>query len=130
MNTIEGMMAKVSLLNSNHLDTLENKMSSLLHKLDSINAMEVADIEGTYRRTFESVISVLKKNKDSLMAVLEAFVYEPLFNCRLVDDTAPKGKRSDSQGIIASGSRTYRKYGLICFSFTKERYAFLNTKWS
>lgn len=52
-----------------------------------INAMEVTGIEGTYRRTCESVMSVLHRNKDSLMAVLEAFVYDPLLNCRLMDGT-------------------------------------------
>lgn len=48
-------------------------------------------IEGTYRRTSESVLNVLRRNKDSLMAVLEAFVYDPLLNWRLMD-TAPKAK--------------------------------------
>nr|MBE5727558.1 target of rapamycin [Cucujiformia]MBE5727568.1 target of rapamycin [Cucujiformia]MBE5727572.1 target of rapamycin [Cucujiformia]MBE5727573.1 target of rapamycin [Cucujiformia]MBE5727574.1 target of rapamycin [Cucujiformia] len=38
-----------------------------------VNAMEVTHIEGTYRRTCESVMNVLRRNKDSLMAVLEAF---------------------------------------------------------
>ena len=28
---------------------------------------------------------VLRQNKDSLMAVLEAFVYDPLLNWRLID---------------------------------------------
>ncbi|CAG9773619.1 unnamed protein product [Ceutorhynchus assimilis] len=51
-----------------------------------INAMEVTGIEGTYRRTCESVMSVLHRNKDSLMAVLEAFVYDPLLNWRLIEN--------------------------------------------
>ncbi|XP_039478905.1 serine/threonine-protein kinase Tor [Drosophila santomea] len=50
-----------------------------------IKAMEVTGIEGTYRRTCESVMLVLRRNKDSLMAVLEAFVYDPLLNWRLLD---------------------------------------------
>lgn len=50
-----------------------------------INAMEVTGIEGTYRITCEKVMTVLRNNKDSLMAVLEAFVYDPLLNWRLVD---------------------------------------------
>lgn len=49
-------------------------------------------IEGTYRRTCESVLTVLRRNKDSLMAVLEAFVYDPLLNWRLMDSAAPGGK--------------------------------------
>ncbi|KMQ92782.1 serine threonine-protein kinase mtor [Lasius niger] len=72
-----------------------------------INAMEVTGIEGTYRRTCESVMSVLHRNKDSLMAVLEAFVYDPLLNWRLMDNAAPKGKRSDAQGMSASSSQEH-----------------------
>lgn len=65
------------------------------------NAMEVTGIEGTYRKTCESVMNVLRKNKDSLMAVLEAFVYDPLLNWRLLD-TNEKSRRSkamDSGGV-------------------------------
>lgn len=58
-----------------------------------INAMEVTGIEGTYRRTCESVMNVLRNNRDSLMAVLEAFVYDPLLNWRLME-TGPKTRRS------------------------------------
>ncbi|XP_059477089.1 serine/threonine-protein kinase mTOR [Neocloeon triangulifer] len=57
-----------------------------------INAMEVTGIEGTYRRTCESVLNVLRRNKDSLMAVLEAFVYDPLLNWRLMDSATTKTK--------------------------------------
>ncbi|CAB3378482.1 Hypothetical predicted protein [Cloeon dipterum] len=57
-----------------------------------INAMEVTGIEGTYRRTCESVLNVLRCNKDSLMAVLEAFVYDPLLNWRLMDSATTKTK--------------------------------------
>ena len=58
-----------------------------------INAMEVTGIEGTYRCTCESTMDVLRRNKDSLMAVLEAFVYDPLLNWRLIDNK-PKSKKS------------------------------------
>ncbi|ESO95689.1 hypothetical protein LOTGIDRAFT_214800 [Lottia gigantea] len=64
-----------------------------------INAMEVTGIEGNYQMTCQSVMEVLREHKDSLMAVLEAFVYDPLLNWRLVDATTkPKTKanRSDS----------------------------------
>ncbi|KAL3862460.1 hypothetical protein ACJMK2_008424 [Sinanodonta woodiana] len=64
-----------------------------------INAMEVTGIDGNYKTTCESVMEVLREHKDSLMAVLEAFVYDPLLNWRLIDTTT-KGKakatRSDS----------------------------------
>ena len=58
-----------------------------------INAMEVTGIEGTYRITCEKVMKVLRNNKDSLMAVLEAFVYDPLLNWRLVEGKEDNKKR-------------------------------------
>ncbi|KAL3228147.1 hypothetical protein MRX96_004061 [Rhipicephalus microplus] len=62
-----------------------------------INAMEVTGIEGTYRMTCAKVMKVLRGNKDSLMAVLEAFVYDPLLNWRLMD-AQPKVKHSKTRG--------------------------------
>ena len=64
-----------------------------------INAMEVTGIEGTYRSTCESTMEVLRRNKDSLMAVLEAFVYDPLLNWRLIDKK-PKSKKSKQEGKL------------------------------
>jgi len=67
-----------------------------------INAMEVTGIEGTYRSTCESVMTVLRNNKDSLMAVLEAFVYDPLLNWRLIE-TGSKNKKAKAANAV-SGS--------------------------
>lgn len=43
-------------------------------------------------------MTVLRANKDSLMAVLEAFVYDPLINWRLLqaDDTRPLAGQQSS----------------------------------
>lgn len=55
-----------------------------------VKAMEASGIEGTYRSTCETVMSLLRQNKDSLMAILEAFVHDPLINWRLKDtENAP-----------------------------------------
>lgn len=43
-------------------------------------AMEVSNIEGSYHITCEAVMRVLRENKESLMAVLEAFIHDPLIN--------------------------------------------------
>ncbi|CAG9564541.1 unnamed protein product [Danaus chrysippus] len=67
-----------------------------------INAMEVTGIEGTYRRTCESVMEVLHRHKDSVMAVLEAFVYDPLLNWRLID--AGRRSRNDADVSTSDGS--------------------------
>ncbi|KAJ5242888.1 uncharacterized protein N7469_001215 [Penicillium citrinum] len=52
-------------------------------------AMEVSNIEGSYRITCEAVMRVLRENKDSLMAVLEAFIHDPLINWRLGAQESP-----------------------------------------
>ncbi|XP_050677035.1 serine/threonine-protein kinase Tor-like [Leptidea sinapis] len=67
-----------------------------------INAMEVTGIEGTYRFACESVMHVLHKHRDSVMAVLEAFVYDPLLNWRLIDND----KHSLSESTFSSDSDT------------------------
>eukprot|EP01012_Entosiphon_sulcatum_P054443 TRINITY_DN7521_c0_g1_i1.p1 TRINITY_DN7521_c0_g1~~TRINITY_DN7521_c0_g1_i1.p1 ORF type:complete len:2724 (+),score=384.89 TRINITY_DN7521_c0_g1_i1:801-8174(+) len=48
-----------------------------------VHAMEACGIEGTFLHTCERVMKVLRKNRDSLMAMLEAFVYDPLIAWRL-----------------------------------------------
>ncbi len=50
---------------------------------------QVTGMDGNYKKTCINVLEVLRNNKDSLMAVLEAFVYDPLLNWRLIDG---KGK--------------------------------------
>ena len=54
-----------------------------------VRAMEVSGIEGNFRSTCEGVMQVLRGNKDSVMAMLEAFVHDPLINWRLLNTTAP-----------------------------------------
>jgi len=61
-----------------------------------IKAMEVSGIEGSYRDTCERTMAVLRDNRDSLVAMLEAFVYDPLISWRLLgqspnnmDNTTP-----------------------------------------
>ncbi|KAI9673478.1 MAG: phosphatidylinositol kinase- protein kinase tor1 [Caeruleum heppii] len=52
-------------------------------------AMEVSNIEGSFRITCENVMRVLRDNKESLMAVLEAFIHDPLLNWRLGNRDSP-----------------------------------------
>lgn len=72
-----------------------------------VNAMEVSGIDGTFRTTSETVMHVLRKNKNSVMAVLEAFVYDPLINWRLLE-TAHK---DDTKKPAAAGGKDEAKEG-------------------
>ena len=66
-----------------------------------INAMEVTGIDGTYRMTCESVMTLLRRNKDSVMAMLEAFIYDPLLNWRLMDhQQQPQPRRNDGAPVV------------------------------
>ncbi|GFS18339.1 serine/threonine-protein kinase mTOR [Elysia marginata] len=72
-----------------------------------INAMEVTGIEGNYLMTCQKVMSVLRENKESLMAVLEAFVYDPLLSWRLVDAHKTKpvgGGKGGGKSAVTAGS--------------------------
>ncbi|BFZ23557.1 hypothetical protein BsWGS_26596 [Bradybaena similaris] len=71
-----------------------------------INAMEVTGIDGNYRETCQKVMAVLRENKESLMAVLEAFVYDPLLSWRLVDAHKTKAAGGAGKGGKSAGSIT------------------------
>ena len=58
-----------------------------------VNAMEVSGIEGNFRPTCEAVMRVLRDNRDSVMAMLEAFVHDPLINWRLLATAKPADKQ-------------------------------------
>ena len=59
-----------------------------------VNAMEVSGIEGSFRLTCEKVMSVLRENRDSLIAMLEAFVYDPLVSWRLLNTGKENARKS------------------------------------
>ncbi|XP_004346781.2 TOR pathway phosphatidylinositol 3-kinase TorA [Capsaspora owczarzaki ATCC 30864] len=69
-----------------------------------VNAMEVSGIEGNYRVTCENVMRVLRENKESLMAVLEAFVYDPLINWRLIEGNVKNKKNKTTPSKAQTGN--------------------------
>jgi FKBP12-rapamycin complex-associated protein len=52
-----------------------------------VRAMEATGYEGNYRLTCERVLRLLRNNHDSILAVLEAFVYDPVLNWRLTESS-------------------------------------------
>ena len=55
-----------------------------------IKAMEVSGVEGNFRNTCERTMLVLRDNMDSLITMLEAFVYDPLISWRLLNTNNEK----------------------------------------
>lgn len=79
-----------------HRDTFPEKIPFRLTRM-LVNAMEVSGIEGNYRSTCEHVMGVMRENRDSLLAMLQAFVHDPLISWRLLGATtnsASGGERS------------------------------------
>ena len=70
-----------------------------------IKALEVSEIEGTFRIVCEQIMELLRDNKDSLMAILGSFIHDPLISFRLMipmiiknkEKDGPKFKRSDKR---------------------------------
>jgi len=70
-------------------------------------AMEVSGIkgQGSYRNTCVITMEVLRKNKDSLLAVLEAFVWDPLVNWRLMQLAAAAAAGAGPSSVRAGQLR-------------------------
>ena len=77
-------------------------------------AMEVSNIEGSFRITCENVMRVIRENKESLLAVLEAFIHDPLLNWRLNTRESPPRPhfRSERRASIIEAPTATRAGGL------------------
>jgi FKBP12-rapamycin complex-associated protein len=64
-----------------HPDIVPFRLTRMLTK-----SMGESGIEGTYRTTCERTMKVIRDNKDSIMAMLEVFVYDPLLSWRLLNN--------------------------------------------
>ena len=49
-----------------------------------VNAMEVFGVNGIFRSSSVAALSTLRSNRDSIMALLSAFIYDPIVNLHLV----------------------------------------------
>ncbi|KDN41769.1 putative TOR1-1-phosphatidylinositol 3-kinase [Tilletiaria anomala UBC 951] len=76
-----------------------------------VNAMEVGGIKGTFKVTTENVMRVLRDNKESVLALLEAFVHDPLISWRLVTDDTTEQKAPDAHEHEASGAHRLNQPG-------------------
>jgi FKBP12-rapamycin complex-associated protein len=62
---------------------LSHNSRAVIHKFSFLYS-KVSGIEGTFKITCQNTMRVLRDNKESIIAVLEAFVHDPLINWRLV----------------------------------------------
>lgn len=71
--------------------------------------MEVTGIEGNYRLTCERVLRLLRNNHDSILAVLESFVYDPVLNWRLTESSV--GRPAELAEVVAAASEQQQLTG-------------------
>ncbi|KAI1329513.1 TOR kinase [Xylariaceae sp. FL0255] len=78
-------------------------------------AMEVSNIEGSFRITCEHVMRVLRDNKESVMAVLEAFIHDPLLTWRLTNTASANGPNfhSEREAALNAGAQRQRRPSVL-----------------
>lgn len=69
----------------------------------------MSGIEGTFRITCQHTMRVLRENKESIIAVLEAFVHDPLINWRLVQGARQMEGKAAAGENAPGGSRRPQK---------------------
>ena len=65
-----------------------------------VNAMGVSGVEGNFRCACEATMGVLRQQKDSVMAMLEAFMHDPLLNWGLTADEDDKERESSTSVAV------------------------------
>ena len=79
--------------------------------------MEVTGIDGNYRLTCERVLRLLRANNDSILAVLESFVYDPMLNWRLTEGVVAAGIAGGGGGV--GGGATGKDNTLVKGKYVK-----------
>lgn len=60
-----------------------------------VNALDGGSVDGIFRRSCEELLWVLRENQSSVIAQLEVFVHEPIFNGREI-----RSSEKESTGIL------------------------------
>ncbi|KAH7108058.1 FAT domain-containing protein [Auriculariales sp. MPI-PUGE-AT-0066] len=63
-------------------------------------AMEVATVSGTFRNTSEITLGLMRANRDSLLAVLEALIYDPLISWRSAGELISQGEHRNDRALL------------------------------
>lgn len=88
-----------------HRDKFPEKVPFRLTRM-MVKAMEVSGIEGNFRTTCEQTMAVLRTNKKSVTAMLDAFVHDPLINWRLMPQKAGPADGDDAAAGGGVGGAT------------------------
>jgi len=67
-----------------------------------VKAMGVSGTEGNYRCTCEATMGALRRHKGSLMAMLEAFLHDPLINWRLARPAEERASSAQTSAAVSA----------------------------
>ena len=67
-----------------------------------VNAMEVSGIDGLFRHGCEAVMSVLRRENTSMLALLEAFVHDPLVSWQLNEGEQQRAAKEQQRAVEAA----------------------------
>ena len=73
-----------------------------------VEAMEISGIEGNFRITSQIVMKLIRENKESIQAVLEAFAYDPLINWKLGIDEENNNNNNGNKKDINNDQQSYQ----------------------
>jgi len=93
---------EVAMVREKYPETVPFRLTRML-----CNTLGVSGVEGNYRHAAEKVMTVMRDNKDAVMAMLEAFVYDPLITWRLLPTTNlyRREEKEDEDFITWPGSQ-------------------------
>lgn len=80
------------------------------------NALEVSGVEGNYRYTCELVMCLLRNNKDAVMTMLEAFVFDPLITWRLLPTHTKRRTQAGTVGFPTNPGNLAQDLALAAMS--------------
>ena len=75
-----------------------------------VKALEASGVGGTFKIISEKVKELLRNNKDSLLAILGSFLYDPLISFKLTIPMIIKQKRLENKSIKKSKNNLNENY--------------------
>ncbi|GLG95063.1 Serine/threonine-protein kinase Smg1 [Gryllus bimaculatus] len=94
----------------------------------------VTGVEGIFRQTSEHVLKVMRKGRETLLTLLEAFVYDPLIDWKPENDEVFTGAVYGGQALILESKQRRKELerevaqSMFCIRMTEIKSAWMNNR--
>ena len=75
-----------------------------------VKALEASGVGGTFKIISEKIMELLRNNKDSLLAILGSFLYDPLISFKLMIPMIIKQRRMEDKTLKKKKNKIYENY--------------------